>query len=289
MHKYVTTSFFRSLKHILVMTGLALVGAVLLYANGMGPQWPLLFSNRHYFSLFILIVGISLAAVSLVDYITGKLNGYAWANTSTSRRFWIQVALGIAGVGTLTYLFEGMVFEWLLNGMFRFSLDVMFALVFLLYMLLVNMAVLFIHGVLRLTPTGATPKNVYLEYLLTLDGKVAATNIRYCYHHKHKMNRVRLRDTVKHADPVMEESLDDAERQLDATEFMRIAPDVIIHQSAIVDGGRRLPNRNRLVRLVEPFDKIDMQGRVRKIGEIAISRRKVKQFDSWREEYRNRK
>jgi len=51
---------------------------------------------------------------------------------------------------------------------------------------------------------------------------------------------------------------------------MRIAPDIIVHQSAIVDDGKKLANRNKRVQLVEPFDKMDSDGQMKQISSRSI-------------------
>ncbi|WP_257667035.1 hypothetical protein [Parapedobacter tibetensis] len=286
MQKHSTYFSFFSLKHAWVMLALASVGALLLYGNGMGLRWALIFTNRHYLIVFSVVFAVSLTAVTLVDFVTSALNGFGWANRRVARRGWMQVAVGVVGVGVLTYGLQWLLFEWLLDGVFRFSPNAFFLMVYLLHMALVNLVVLFIHGILRLKPTGATPKSSYLTHLLTLEGNIPATAIQFCYHHRHKMNRVCLRGSAKRSDPVLENTLDELEKGLDAREFMRIAPDMIIHQSAITDDGVRLPNRNRQVRLVVPYTKVGSDGVEREIAEVSISRRRVSRFDQWRKAYR---
>ncbi len=268
------------------MLGLAFLGALLLYGDGMGLGWALIFAHRHYLIVFSVVFAVSLTAVTLVDFATSALNGFGWANRRAARRGWMQLVVGVLGVGILTYGLQWLLFEWLLDGVFRFSPSAFSLVVYLLHMALVNLVVLFIHGILRLKPTGATSKNSYLTHLLTLEGNIPATAVQFCYHHRHKMNRICLRGAVKRSDPVLEHTLDDLEVLLDPVEFMRVAPDLIIHQSAIRDDGVRLPNRNRQVRLVAPYTKIGSDGVEREIVAVSISRRRVSQFVQWREAYR---
>lgn len=270
------------------MLTLAFLGALLLYGDGMGLRWALIFANRHYLIVFSVVFAVSLTAVTLVDFATSALNGFGWANRRAARRGWMQIAVGVVGVGVLTYGLQWLLFEWVLDGVFRFSPNAFFLMVYLLHMALVNLVVLFIHGILRLKPTGATPKSSYLTHLLTLEGSIPAMTVLLCYHHRHKMNRVCLRGSATRSDPVLENTLDELEMLLDPDEFMRVAPDLIIHQSAITDDGVRLPNRNRQVRLVAPYTKIGSDGVAREIAEVSISRRRVSRFDEWRKAYRLR-
>ncbi|MFC3197546.1 hypothetical protein ACFOET_07965 [Parapedobacter deserti] len=286
MQKHSTYFSFFSLKHAWLTLGLSFFGASLLYGDGMGLRWALIFANRHYLIVFSVVFAVSFTAVTLVDFATSALNGFGWANRRAARRGWMQVAVGVVGVGILTYGLQWLLFEWVLDGVFRFSPNAFFLMVYLLHMVLVNLVVLFIHGILRLKPTGATPKGSYLTHLLTLEGNIPATAVRFCYHHRHKMNRVCLRDAEKRSDPVLENTLDELEMLLDPDEFMRVAPDLLIHQSAILDDGVRLPNRNRQVRLVMPYTKIGSDGVEREIAEVSISRRRVSRFDQWRKAYR---
>ena len=286
MRKHATPFTSFSLKDTWVVLALAFWSAMVVYGGGMGFPWRLIFESLNHFLVFAVLFSVFLTAVSLVDVSTTLLGRYEWVNRRPVHRGLMQVVVGVVGVGLLTYGLGWMMLRWGLDGVFRFVPDTFFGMVYLLQILLVNLVVMFIHGVVRLKSTGATPKDSYLTHLLTLEGSVPVADIRFCYHHCHKMNRVCMREPVRRSDPVVGYTLDELETRLDSDEFMRIAPDLIIHQTAIVDDGVRLPNRNHQVRLVAPYTKIGNDGVEREIAEISISRRRVSQFDQWRKAYR---
>ena len=288
MEKHGTPFISFSLKHIWIILALAFWSALVLFGGGLGFRWELIVVSVNHSLVFFMVFSVSLTMVSLVDVSTELLGRNRWVNHQPLRRGLMQVAVGVVGVGLLSYGIGWVMLRWVLDGVLRFVPDTAFGMVLLMQILLVNLVVMFVHGAVRLKFTGATPKDSYLTHLLTLEGSVPVADIRFCYHHRHKMNRLCLRSPVRRSDPVVEYTLDELEGKLNSDEFMRVAPDLIIHQTAITDDGIRLPNRNRRVRLVVPYTRMRPDGMEVEIQEISISRRRVSQFEQWRKTYRSR-
>ncbi|MFB2120306.1 hypothetical protein [Parapedobacter sp. 2B3] len=149
-----------------------------------------------------------------------------------------------------------------------------------------NLLVMYARGVWEFKYTGATPKNAYLNHLLATDGTVPANQIRFCYHYKHKINRIRLRGGEQRSDPIVDDTFKNMMERLDPEEFMEVRSGLIIHQTAIVDDGRMQRNGNRRVELVEPYEKYDKSGDCSQVKRVDVPKRRVSTFQKWRAAYR---
>lgn len=273
-------------KHYLMLFGAAIAAALAFYADITGSNWKGLVYAGSCRALLLLLVSVSCLTVTMIDLVSNRLDDWDWAMRDPRRRILMQAVFGVVGVGIVVYGYKWVMLDWLADDVFGIRLGVVPWAMLLVLVCLVNLVMLYLKGVIEFKFNGATPKNAYLNRLLAMDGAVQAKEISYCYHYKHKVNRIRLRGNEQRSDPIIDETLGSMMQQLDPIEFFEARTGIIIHQSAIVDDGRPQPNGNRKLRLVQPYKRLNKKGEVIDVADFDVPKRKVAKFEKWRERYR---